>query len=532
MLVSRWSTMQLCHYINGCFLVLVVFLQLAFAEDSNDRSEKLISTFQIVRFPNDVCVGSNSRNGTCYTSAECSDKDGTSSGSCADGFGVCCTFVITSCGSSSSENITYWTTASITTGDLTTCGLTVCPASDEICSLRIDFTTFVITGPNTLSIVTNRRKFGTPGAADLTDTTHFMTGGAYTTNCLYDSFGAQGASPSSSPPEVCGTLTGTHMYVEADVDRCNNLQFNFADYASTAAVNIRGVSSLTSRSWDLTVTQIECTSPVLPPVGCTQFFWGSTGKYVLENYNYRGTSAVTSNAGIHLANQNQRMCIRREKGNCVGCFVSNGVNGFKVSGSVNTADHFAGAGGCCGYLDIPSGGHLASAEGSALTQGNAQIDFAETATSHGLQGFDCIIIPGAFVPATDDGEVGEAAAEADTGTPVASQVATVIQAYNSEENYMTPSGPQICGQGNGIGIGGTSVSVVAVGTGNVGQGIASFGETPLTVCSRSDPFILEFMTDDVDGQGGSTAELNSEIKSATQAANLGFSITHTQLECS
>ena len=39
------------------------------------------------------------------------------------------------------------------------------------------------------------------------------------------------------------------------------------------------------------------------------------------------------------------------------------------------------------------------------------------------------------------------------------------------------------------------------------------------------------MTDDVDGQGGSTAELNSEIKSATQAANLGFSITHTQLEC-
>ena len=49
---------------------------------------------------------------------------------------------------------------------------------------------------------------------------------------------------------------------------------------------------------------------------------------------------------------------------------------------------------------------------------------------------------------------------------------------------MTPSGPQICGQGNGIGIGGTSVSVVAVGTGNVGQGIASFGETPLTVCCK------------------------------------------------
>jgi len=529
MLVSRWSTMQLCHYINGCFLVLVVFLQLAFAEESDDRSEKLISTFQIVRFPNDVCIGSNSRNGTCYTSAECSDKDGTSSGSCADGFGVCCTFVISSCGSSSSENITYWKTASITTGDLTTCSLTVCPLSDEICSLRLDFTTFVITGPNTLSIVTNRRKFGTPGAADLTDTGHVMTGGAYTTNCLYDSFAAQGASPSSAPPEVCGTLTGSHMYVEADVDRCNLLKFNLADYASTAAVNKRGVSSLTSRSWDMTVTQIECTSSVLPPVGCTQFFWGN-GKYVLENYNYRGTSAVTSNAGIHLANQNQRICIRREKGNCVGCFATS-ANGMKISGSVNTADHFVGAGGCCGYLDIPSGGHLASAEGSALVQGNAQIDVAETATSHGLQGFDCIIIPGAFVPATDEGEVGESGAEADTGVPVSSQVSTVITTYNTEDNYMTPSGPQICGNTMGIGIGGTSVSVAAVGTGNVGQGIASFGETNLTVCSRSDPFILEFMTDDVDGQGGSTPELNTEIKSSTQTANLGFSITHTQLEC-
>ena len=44
--------------------------------------------------------------------------------------------VISSCGSSSSENITYWKTASITTGDLTTCSLTVCPLSDEICSVR------------------------------------------------------------------------------------------------------------------------------------------------------------------------------------------------------------------------------------------------------------------------------------------------------------------------------------------------------------------------------------------------------------
>ena len=37
-----------------------------------------------------MCVGSSSRNGTCYTESECEDKGGTAAGSCADGFGVCC----------------------------------------------------------------------------------------------------------------------------------------------------------------------------------------------------------------------------------------------------------------------------------------------------------------------------------------------------------------------------------------------------------------------------------------------------------
>merc|ERR1719266_3288610 len=138
-------------YYTTCFFILLwaqcALSATAIVDDARD--EKLISTFQIVRFPNEPCVGSNSRNGTCYTSAECSDKSGTSSGSCADGFGVCCTFLIQTCGSSSGENITYWATPSsgITSGTQSDCKLTVCPVSDDICSLRLDFTTFVITGP-------------------------------------------------------------------------------------------------------------------------------------------------------------------------------------------------------------------------------------------------------------------------------------------------------------------------------------------------------------------------------------------------
>merc|ERR1712088_410058 len=126
---NRWRSSMMQIYsriIVGLFLI--VPLVLASENEQLERNEKLISTFQIVRFPNEVCVGSSSRNGTCYTSAECSDKGGTSAGSCADGFGVCCTFLISTCGSSSSENMTYWTKpTSFSSG---TCDLTVCPSDN------------------------------------------------------------------------------------------------------------------------------------------------------------------------------------------------------------------------------------------------------------------------------------------------------------------------------------------------------------------------------------------------------------------
>ena len=49
-----------------------------------------MSPFQIVRFVNGPCNG-GTKNGTCFTSAECSAVGGTNAGSCANGFGVCCT---------------------------------------------------------------------------------------------------------------------------------------------------------------------------------------------------------------------------------------------------------------------------------------------------------------------------------------------------------------------------------------------------------------------------------------------------------
>merc|ERR1711953_394392 len=520
---SSCNVMMRTYYTKfGLLLLLVKFAQCVVEEDNIARDEKLISTFQIVRFPNDVCVGSSSRNGTCYTSAECSDKGGTSSGSCADGFGVCCTFLITTCGSSSSENITYWTqpSAGIASGVQSDCKMTVCPMSDEICSLRLDFTTFVITGPNTISLFMGTARYGSMYYVDYLDNAIAgLRGGiTYSTNCMYDEFMANGPSASSNPPAICGTNTGMHMYLEADTDACNQLSFSFADgpQTTTTATNTRGLTTLATRKWDITITQIECTSPTNPPVGCTQYFWG--GEATISNYNFQSTSQVTTNQGIHLANQHQRICIRRERGYCYGCF-STSAAGFQVSGPVLLAGNFAYPGGSCGYMDVPGGGHLVTEEtGFHLGGLSPEAEKEQVAT-----GFDCVIIPGAFISANDE----------TTGGGINTQTAAVIRSQGTENGWRTPTGPQISGGGAGIGIGGTTVTGPIEGTGTVVQDdLVITPGASITVCTTHEPFTLEFMSDDLEGYGAvDAAEENNELNSV-QLRNRGFSILHEQISCS
>ena len=57
-----------------------------------ERASKLLSVFNIVKFPNDACNTTLGLAGVCYTATECASLGGSSSGSCARGFGVCCTF--------------------------------------------------------------------------------------------------------------------------------------------------------------------------------------------------------------------------------------------------------------------------------------------------------------------------------------------------------------------------------------------------------------------------------------------------------
>lgn len=491
-------------------------------DDVSEKSGKLISTFQIVRFPNDVCVGSNSRNGTCYTSAECSDKGGTSAGSCADGFGVCCTVLISTCGSSSSENNTYWTQAStVATG---TCDLTLCP-SEDICSIRLDYTKFVISNPSARAARTVTRMFGQVAGSIRSE----HLGSTRAGNCLTDSFSIQGASRSSTPPVVCGTNTGYHVYVEADTDRCNKLTFHIGDgvVSTLATTNSRGITAAATRAWDIRAQFIECSSQLLPPAGCTQFFYGD-GKYTLYSANWITTDSATSVSTWHLANQHDRMCMRRERGYCIGCFSATSIDDFQLSGSEAVGNHYTAPGGCCGY------GTTASSIFGLNTDNLLSLGLGYIGAGNNIfgYGFDCIIIPGAFGSVEVD----------NNAKPEATQTATLTAQTIIISQMMTmPWPPQICGSEGGIGIGSntnieegainieeaqTQTEGFAVGAADAAVELGT--ATNHSVCTRHVPFTLEFMSDDIDGIGGETG--NTEFEKAIH--NRGFNLHATQIACS
>merc|ERR1719203_826502 len=139
-------------------IVLSLFLLQAAAanddQEASSRGEKALSVFNVVTFPNSACGASNGYNGTCYTSSECEAKGGTASGTCASSFGVCCVFSI-SCGSSSSANNSYAVISSYSTSsDSDPCTYTFCKTNSDVCKLRIDFDTMVLTAPVTYAAQT------------------------------------------------------------------------------------------------------------------------------------------------------------------------------------------------------------------------------------------------------------------------------------------------------------------------------------------------------------------------------------------
>merc|ERR1711936_1566306 len=215
------QTMRVLTAISVALLVTGYVADPIAEQDVTERDGKALPVFQVVRFPNDVCAGAT-RNGTCYTAEECSTKGGTSDGSCASGFGVCCMFAL-SCGGSASENQTYLVQSSVTT--LTSpCTYTICPVSTNICRIRFDFEKFVLAAQSAGKTVN----------AAVTISTRVEAIG----DCTTDRFSITGGKGAGTPV-ICGTNTGYHMIVDSGPGEttCHYAQFNI------------GGSTSTSRSW-------------------------------------------------------------------------------------------------------------------------------------------------------------------------------------------------------------------------------------------------------------------------------------------
>ena len=116
---------------------------------------------------------------------------GSASGSCASGFGVCCTLSL-GCGATVTTNNTYFASSS---GASSPCAAKVCKCSSSVCWLRLDLDGFSISSPLTTTYTnTNPNGRGQCQTAQFTAT----SGGV-------------------STPVLCGDNTGYHMILNAEV---------------------------------------------------------------------------------------------------------------------------------------------------------------------------------------------------------------------------------------------------------------------------------------------------------------------------
>jgi len=257
--------------------------------EADIRDSKVLSLFTVVQFKNKACTsttkslsvsGSEYRNGTCLTAPECTSKSGTGSGSCAGGFGVCCVFTVSTCGSSVSQNCSYiqnpkYPTAYTAT---TSCSYTVRKCDNSVCSIRLDFESFTTLGPADTSETNG-------GKCQDTLTTTVSTGQAI--------------------PVICGANAGQHLYLDVGTVSTDTATLAFA--FSTTTFN---------RFWDIKVTQIPCNSNYGAPKGCLQYHTGIDGRF--NSFNWPSNSLINRQ---HLASQNYRICIRQELGYCCNTYL-------------------------------------------------------------------------------------------------------------------------------------------------------------------------------------------------------------------
>jgi len=343
--------------------VLGTTLVSALPEDAKHR-KKAIGIFNIVKFPNDVCIsGSANQNGTCYTAEECTSRDGVASGTCADGYGVCCIITI-SCGSTSAENCTYLSqTASnapnvdSSPDDSRACTYKICPRDSSIRRIRFDLTTFAIAGPVPIDVATmfNAGAVGKTVAGS-------ATLGPSVGQCNTDTFSISGTR--GPYPTICGMNSGQHMIVDTDGTTCVTASFSFGLETS-------------SRSYTIHALQYAEGHTMAGDPGCLQYYTGDTG--TASTFNWQGRADLITS--VHLANQDYNVCIRNNIGSCRICWAETSTGGpagtpgsFALSNLAADGAAMAEVDGTCltDFVEISQG--LAIATAAAAIDANDGVD--------------------------------------------------------------------------------------------------------------------------------------------------------------
>jgi len=332
---------------------IVSFLAIssAYCEDQireEANRDARFSIFQIIKFANEPCTG-NTRNGTCFTKQECEDQGGTESGSCADGFGTCCSVVLEE-GGSSSLNQSYMvqaSTTSLATGPMT---YTICPCSSDVCRIRFDFTQFMLTAPFAPAAGAG---MGADGA------TAFATG-----DCLVDTFKITG--PQGGSPVICGTNEGQHMIIDTDGSSCVTVDFGIGGGTAT-------------RQWDIMTTQYRCGEEAGGPQGCLQWHMTNAGSFRSFNFPRQERGAAVSDDVVHLSSQRYSICIRKPADRTHICYIPCSVPGiapddpdaqqsFGLSIAAGDSQSAVGVTECSqDYIEIIGGTTQANAQGGMIT---------------------------------------------------------------------------------------------------------------------------------------------------------------------
>ena len=130
-------------------------------------------------------------------------------------------------------------------------------------------------------------------------------------NCDNDTItisGADAVSMKNFPMNLCGVLTGQHVYVSVkDVEEVK-LTVTLA--------------SVATQKWNIYLRQLDADSEYIAPRGCLQYFKEETG--MLETFNYNAGNGELLNSHMYT------MCIKQ---NDAYCDIALQSNNFMLGGS-------------------------------------------------------------------------------------------------------------------------------------------------------------------------------------------------------